>query len=183
MNKNQFLSSLHHHLVSLAPTERNELMADYESHFIHGLQNGKTEAQIANELGDPIELAKDVVGDRTTAQDVHTARESSITRNLFVYVGLFFANIVVVPFLIALWAGWIGICAGALGLLLSPLLLIGEYVINHDFYVSKLFASIAMMGIGIWLFIAAKFIMAGLLSITKSYGHWNTTIAKGGTSE
>ncbi|AJS59068.1 HAAS signaling domain-containing protein [Paenibacillus sp. IHBB 10380] len=182
MNKHQFLSTLHHHLASLAPEERNELMADYESHFIHGLQNGKTEAQIAIELGDPIELSKEMVDDRATIV-IHTAKPSSIIRSLFVYVGLFFANIVVVPFFIALWAGWIGICAGALGLLLSPLLISVEYVINHVFFVSKLFASIAMMGIGIWLFIAAKFIKAGLLSITKSYGHWNTTIAKGGNAE
>ncbi|HEY2491434.1 MAG TPA: DUF1700 domain-containing protein [Paenibacillus sp.] len=182
MNKNQFLSTLHVHLASLAPEERNEFMADYESHFIHGLQNGKTEAQIASELGDPIELAKEMVGDRATAV-IHTAKPSAAIRSLCVYVGLFFVNIVVGSFIIALWAGWIGICAGAIGTLISPLLLVVEYAINHVFFVSKLFASIAMMGVGIWLFIAARFIMAGLLSITKSYGHWNTTIAKGGNTE
>ncbi|MGF7050477.1 putative membrane protein [Paenibacillus sp. DS2015] len=179
MNKNQFLSTLHHHLASLAAEERNELMADYESHFIDGLQNGKTEAQIASELGDPIELAKEVVGDRTTTAPP-IARQSSITRNLFVYVGLFFVNIIIGPILIALWAGWIGISAGALGGLLSPLLLIAEYAINHVFFVSKLFASIAMMGVGIWIFILAKFTLIGLLSITRLYGLWNAKVARGG---
>ncbi|MNP53686.1 hypothetical protein D3C76_1481810 [compost metagenome] len=106
-----------------------------------------------------------------------------MTRNIFTYIGLFFINIVIVPLLIGLWSGWIGLCAGALGGLLSPLLLIPEYLLNHEFSVAKLFATIAGMGFGVWLYIVVKITFKWLLTISKSYLHWNKNIAKGGISK
>ncbi|WP_438350232.1 HAAS signaling domain-containing protein [Paenibacillus sp. FA6] len=183
MNKQQFLFILQNHLTPISEDERKDLIADYESHFIHGLQNGKTEEQIAQELGDPFELVKEILGDRFTIQDpqiqVYHKKSISITRNIFVYIGLFFINIIIIPLLIGLWSGWIGLCAGTLGALLSPLLLIPEYLINHEFSVAKLFASIVGIGIGIWLFIAVKFTYTWLVNISRSYLQWNIKITKG----
>lgn len=182
MNKKQFLFILQNHLTSITEEEKQELMADYESHFTYGQQNGKTEEQIVLELGDPFELVKEILGDRFTIQDpyIFTKKPVSITRNIFVYIGLFFLNIVIVPLLIGLWSGWIGLCAGSLGALVSPLLLIPEYLINHEFSIAKLFASIACMGIGIWLFIAVEYAFKGLKKISTTYLKWNINITKGG---
>jgi len=185
MNKKQFLFILQNHLTSISEVERNELLTDYESHFTYGIQNGKTEEQIAHELGDPFELVREILGDRFTIQYpyVNTKKTVSDPRNIFIYIGLFFLNIVVVPLLIGLWSGWIGLCAGTLGALLSPLLLIPEYIINHTFSVAKLFASIAGIGIGLWLLITVIFTYKGLLNMSKSYLKWNSNIITGGNSK
>jgi uncharacterized membrane protein len=185
MNKKQYISILQNHLTSLSAVERNELLTDYESHFTYGMENGKTEEQIAHDLGDPFELVKEILGDRFTIQDpyVNTKKTVSAPRNIFIYIGLFFLNIVIVPLLIGLWSGWIGLCAGTLGALLSPLLLIPEYIINHTFSVAKLFASIVGIGLGLWLLIAVMFTFKGLLNMSKSYLKWNMNISREGISK
>lgn len=185
MNKKQFLFILQNHLTSITDEERKELIADYENHFSDGMQSGKTEEQIAHELGDPFELVKEILGDRFTIQDpyinpITTKKPASVTRNIFVYIGLFFINIVIIPLFIGLWSGWLGLCAGSLGALVSPLLLIPEYLINHELSIPKLFATIAGMGVGLWLLIAVMFTYRGLKFITKSFIQWNNTISKGG---
>lgn len=169
----------------MSDEERKELIVDYETHFSDGLKNGKTEEQIAHELGDPFELVKEILDDQFTIEDPlinirNTKKPVSITRNIFVFIGLFFINIVIIPLFIGLWSGWLGLCAGSFGALLSPLLLIPEYIINHEFSVAKLFATIAGMGVGLWLLIAVMFTFRGLKFITKSFIQWNSTISKGG---
>ncbi|OAB41447.1 DUF1700 domain-containing protein [Paenibacillus glacialis] len=183
MNKQQFLFIMQNHLTSITEVERNELLNDYESHFTYGMQNGKTEEQIAHELGDPFELVREILGDRFTIQDPHTSTQTtvSLTRNIFIYIGHFFINIVIVPLLIGLWSGWVGLCAGSIGLLLSPLLLVPEYFINDTFSVAKGFAAVTAMGFGLWMTIAVMFTFKGLATISRSYLNWNINITKGGS--
>ncbi|QUI21012.1 DUF1700 domain-containing protein [Vallitalea pronyensis] len=57
MNKNEYLSKLDALLTVLTYDERKDIMYDYEEHFKAGLADGKTEEDIANELGDPQTLA------------------------------------------------------------------------------------------------------------------------------
>ncbi|MFD1179272.1 hypothetical protein ACFQ3W_23665 [Paenibacillus puldeungensis] len=64
MNRMEFMAILEANLSALPPEERGELLEDYEAHFSIGLENGKTELEIAQELGDPVELAKEALGNR-----------------------------------------------------------------------------------------------------------------------
>lgn len=64
MNRMEFIALLETNLSALPPEERAELLEDYEAHFSIGLENGKTEQEIAQELGDPVELAKEALGNR-----------------------------------------------------------------------------------------------------------------------
>lgn len=57
MTKNEFLQALYNHLSSLTPTERDEIIADFEEHFSAGLECGKSEEQICAELGNPYTCA------------------------------------------------------------------------------------------------------------------------------
>lgn len=57
MTKNEFLQALYNHLSPLTPTERDEIIADFEEHFSAGLERGKSEEQICEELGNPYTCA------------------------------------------------------------------------------------------------------------------------------
>lgn len=57
MTKNEFLQALYNHLSPLTPTERDEIIADFEEHFSAGLERGKSEEQICAELGNPYTCA------------------------------------------------------------------------------------------------------------------------------
>ncbi|MEC0256066.1 DUF1700 domain-containing protein [Paenibacillus lautus] len=182
MTKKQFISILESRLAALPPDERQEFIQDVESHFIIGMQNGRTEEEIARELGDPFEMAKEALGDRYVDMDMPAPaaiRRPSSFGKYAAGVGLFFCALVAVPFLAALWSGGVAIALGALATLLSPVLVLLDYIVNGTFYPAKLFLSISLLGIGIFLGYATRSAMVGLLSLTLRYSRWNTRLLKG----
>ena len=60
MNRAMFLSELRMGLSGLPQSEIEETITDYESHFSEGLAAGRSEAAIANALGDPARLAREL---------------------------------------------------------------------------------------------------------------------------
>lgn len=61
MNKNEYLSKLDSLLTVLTYDERKDIMYDYEEHFKAGIVDGKSEEDIAKELGDPQTLASQYI--------------------------------------------------------------------------------------------------------------------------
>lgn len=55
---NEFLEALSRALGKLSPQEREDILSDYREHFEAGLGQGKTERQIARELGEPKDIAR-----------------------------------------------------------------------------------------------------------------------------
>lgn len=60
MNRAMFLSELRMGLSGLPQNEIDETVADYETHFAEGIAAGRSEAAIANALGDPARLAREL---------------------------------------------------------------------------------------------------------------------------
>ncbi len=63
MKKIDFLNELYSYLKALPHSERNEILYDFREHFREGELAGKTEEQICEELGSPLECARQYVGD------------------------------------------------------------------------------------------------------------------------
>ncbi|WP_072730336.1 DUF1700 domain-containing protein [Paenibacillus sp. NAIST15-1] len=61
MHKQLFMLQLKMGLLSLPESERNEILAEYDAHFEFSKQQGRTEEEIARELGDPEELAAELL--------------------------------------------------------------------------------------------------------------------------
>ena len=70
-------------------------------------------------------------------------------------------------------------CSGCPGNLAEPVLVLLDYIVNGTFYPAKLFLSISLIGIGIFLGYATRSAMVGLLSLTLRYSRWNTRLLKG----
>lgn len=64
VHKEYFLLKLKYGLMSLPAEDRDEILAEYSAHFAFGEQQGRTEEEIARELGDPEELAVELLGAR-----------------------------------------------------------------------------------------------------------------------
>ena len=60
MNRANFLAELRMGLSGLPANEIEETVADYDMHFSEGMAAGRSEAAIANALGDPARLAKEL---------------------------------------------------------------------------------------------------------------------------
>lgn len=57
MNKSEFIAAMEQRLLRLPKSERDEILNDFEVHFVNGLAEGRTEEEISAELGDPAELS------------------------------------------------------------------------------------------------------------------------------
>ena len=60
MTRSEFLDILHSRLAGLPPSEIDDVMADYAQHFADGMAAGRSEAEIAEALGDPMRLAREL---------------------------------------------------------------------------------------------------------------------------
>lgn len=60
MTKVQFLETLERRLAGLPRAEIDDVIADYATHFEDGRAAGRSEAEIAEALGDPVRLAREL---------------------------------------------------------------------------------------------------------------------------
>jgi len=60
MTRLEFLDTLRRRLAGLPPSEIDELIRDYAAHFADGMAAGRSEAEIAAALGDPMRLAREL---------------------------------------------------------------------------------------------------------------------------
>ncbi|MCD7034258.1 DUF1700 domain-containing protein [Metabacillus sp. GX 13764] len=182
MSKEQFLQELKAALKNLPQQEREDILRDYEEHFQFGLEEGRSEAEIAKELGAPQSIAKEI----TVQHHVEKAESKGTAGNLFravwAAIGLGFFNLVIVlgPFIALaglLFSGW----AVSAAFILSPLLAIFDAVVFADqFELFTLFFSLVLAGagiyIGIGMYYATKAIYKGFLRYLK----FNVSLVKGG---
>ena len=77
---NEYLQALSRALGRFDQAEREDILADYREHFEIGLSQGKTEKQIAAELGEPESIAKLYTALNATTQAEKTKRPQDAMR-------------------------------------------------------------------------------------------------------
>jgi uncharacterized membrane protein len=75
MNKQQFLFTLSQSLKPLGSAAIQDILADFDDHFRNGLDAGRTEEEIADELGNPAEIARQYLDE---SADILTAAPPDI---------------------------------------------------------------------------------------------------------
>lgn len=182
MNKKQFLQELDASLQKLSLEERGDILQDYEEYFASGLEEGKTEEDIAASLGSPHQIGKELAASYQVEKAKNTTSAGNVMRAVWAVIGLGFFNLVIVlgPFIALtgmLAAGWV--TGGAF--VASPLLVLVSNIINWGtFQWFDAFVSIALCGIGLFIiigmFFATKAITKGFLRYLK----FNASLVKGG---
>jgi uncharacterized membrane protein len=177
MNREQFIKTLSSQLDSLSEKERQELLGDYQTHFDIGLIKGKSEQQISSELGDPLQLAKEVLGE---SKPPVKKKSEDIFRSILVVIAIVFLNInLVIPLVFSLFGVWLGLSIiSILFSLALPISLIG-FIIVGSFHVAIGFIAIGLMGCGILLAIPLWFAAKYAWVWIKKYVIWNINFVKG----
>ncbi|WP_339257783.1 DUF1700 domain-containing protein [Paenibacillus sp. FSL R5-0713] len=196
MNRQQFMQAMEIHLRPMEPQERAELLADYDQHFELGLREGRLEEEIARELGQPEEIAKEALGDRydahtpgsdafyaPTYQEMRSPRNSTkATRNFFTAIGLLFLNLILgIPLGLTLWSVWLTIASLSL-LVLAPVAAVVDFVFLGQLDKAEIFVAIGAFGVGILFALAAKSVYKAFKKITLQYIKWNKNTMKGDVS-
>jgi uncharacterized membrane protein len=154
MTQDEFLSILHDRLRGLPPAEIEELMDDYASHFAEGLAAGRSEAEIAAALGDPVRLARELRAEAGLRR-WETARTPA---NFYAALAGFLALIAVDFMFLLPLLGALAIAALAIGLAMLGLCVAGialtmkMFHLNHGLsldYLAHILGGVGLLGLGV----------------------------------
>lgn len=182
MTKMEFLQTLDRSLQKLNDKERQEILYDFEEHFSIGLAEGKTEAEIAKELGNPKMIAKEILVDYRISQAESEKSVKHIFQAIFATISLSFFNIMfVLGPVLAVIAFYLSLCGVAIAFVLSPIgwlvsFLIGFGEINAA---QSFFVSIFLFGLGLMLSVGLYYFGKFLYELLLKYIKFNLRIVKG----
>lgn len=125
MNQQDYLRSLKAELEKQNIANIDEILADYQEHFTHGKESGKSEEEIVSKLGQPDQIAKAYETEalikkaRATEEGVQWGLVINSIGRLFIIApfNFFFLFIPAVVICSLLFAGWaVSAAIGAVGL-------------------------------------------------------------------
>ncbi|MBN2879158.1 MAG: DUF1700 domain-containing protein [Clostridia bacterium] len=141
MNKEQYLSKL----KKMLPTdESNEIINDFEEHFATGMAEGKTEQEIIESLGDPVDIAKEY------GYDESKDGKMSVGSRIVGLIGLLFFDILIgVSIILTLFSIWLALWTVVLGLVVSGIAaILGMFFIALPWYI-LLFGGISVLALAV----------------------------------
>ena len=154
MTQDQFLYTLRRRLAGMPQAEIDDLIADYAAHFADGMAAGRSEAEIAAALGDPMRLARELRAEAGFRR-WETARTPG---NFFaVLFGLLALIAVDFVFLLPLLAA-LALFALVAGIVLLALCIAGFVLVLKIFqwdhglsaeYLTRVSSGIGLLGVGI----------------------------------
>ncbi|WP_372707554.1 DUF1700 domain-containing protein [Brevundimonas sp.] len=120
MNRAEFMSSLRRGLVGLPITTANEIASDYETHFEDGLAAGRTDAEVAEALGNPDRLARELRAEAGARRWDQEKNPSAAAAAIFAVLGLGAIDILILlPILMGVVGALFGFIMAAIGLFIG----------------------------------------------------------------
>ncbi len=154
MTRLEFLDTLRRRLAGLPPAEIDDLVGDYATHFADGMAAGRSEAEIAEALGDPIRLARELRAEAGLRRWETARTPANFFAVLFGFLALIAVDFVfLLPLLGALVlftfvAGVVALALCVAGLALMARLLHWDQLFSLQ-SMARSFAGIGLLGFGI----------------------------------
>lgn len=183
MTKNEFLKSLKQELERHKVHNVQDVLADYEEHFEHGLAKGKSEFEISQSLGQTSTIAKAYKADSliNEVKNPENGFQWSLAINVvgrlliiapFNFIVLFIPSIVIFSLLVTGWVLSLAISAAGLAIAgVFPALI--SFSATSWAWIAAASASLGVVSLGILLgmimFIITKYILLALIN----YLQWN----------
>ncbi|OYW82318.1 MAG: hypothetical protein B7Z26_03605 [Asticcacaulis sp. 32-58-5] len=116
MTRTEFLTKLKAGLSDLPASAIADIVADYETHFADGAAAGRSEAEVAQALGDPERLARELRTEAGMKRWEDSKTPSSAVTAVFAVLGLGALDILVLlPIVMAIAGTLVGFFFGAVG--------------------------------------------------------------------
>jgi len=158
MNRAMFLSELRMGLSGLPHNEIDETVADYETHFSDGMAAGRSEAAIANALGDPARLARELRAEAGFKRWETERSAGSMVSAVFALLGLATLDLIfLIPFVCVVGAILLSMLVTAIALLFAG----GAVWLLALFPGLVMFGTSGMLGSGAALALAGFGLIAG----------------------
>ncbi|MDG0061974.1 DUF1700 domain-containing protein [Priestia sp. P5] len=185
MNKDQYLNLLKGNLRYMSEEEKNDIIAEYRTHFISSEKDKKDEQEIINQLGKPIEVAKELNAIYAINRVEEDKNMRSILKAVLSIMGLsvmnlcimfisFFVLLILLPFFLAY-------IIGVPIMLFSPIILVFMGVINgfHTIKTEDIYEVIKGVILGSLLTVVGYYFGKNLFKLLIKNLKWNISMAKG----
>ncbi|WNC16684.1 HAAS signaling domain-containing protein [Brevibacillus brevis] len=182
MTRREFMDELGSLLDELPDKERLDILADYTEHFLMGVKEGKSEHEIAEALGSPKALARELLAGYRIHEAESNASVGNMTRAIIATVSLGFFNLVFVlgPFMALI--GVLIACFGvAVALLLAPVGMYAQYgfsAVSQE-RLLLLFGSMASIGLGGMMAVGLVGLTRWLYRLFLRYLQFNVQMIRG----
>ncbi len=198
MDEHKFIIELEKALSKLPKTQRDDILADYRSHVFEARERGKSDAEIAESLGDPKTLARSFIAEYHIRSLRPTAEGQAVSQTIYHMFRAFLVvtAILLFNFFFMLWPflfvafllllGWL-VAASLAGVSFSAMIAIifgkltGGVVLSLPSKFALAFFSLAGVGLGVLLALLAWILSKWFLNFLLVYIKTNLKVmgAKG----
>jgi uncharacterized membrane protein len=114
MTREGFIAALREGLSGMSPSAVADIVADYEAHFADGVEAGRSEAEVAQALGDPRRLARELRAEAGLRRWEEERNPSAAAGAIFAVLGLATIDILILlPILLAVGSAIFGLFIAA----------------------------------------------------------------------
>lgn len=184
MTKAEYLNTLYQYLKGMPESEKRDIVAEYENHFIEGIRDGKSEQEIIGMLGAPKEMARAINAESAVNQAQESQKTSNITKALVTVIGLSLLNFILItgPLMIVLGI-LLSIVLMSVAFLMTPFALLFQYYALSDaILIDDVFATVGWFGLGLMMSVLLFFIFKWSYIGFVKYLKWNIQLVKRGVS-
>ena len=185
MNKQAFLNELSSQLKTVPEHDRIDMLYDFEEHFELAMESGKTEEEIAESLGNPKLIAKDLLAEYLVSQAESDQSVKSMFHAVLATISLSFFNIIfLLGPIVAIIGVYLALSATAIVLTLSPLVLIVSLLFEGPSnFLIEFFMAIIFCSLGVLMSIGMIYVGKFLYQMILKYVKFNIRIVKGGAGK
>lgn len=175
MNQAEYIKKLNSLLKKLPKEEREDIISDYQEHFMIGVEKGRTEEEIASALGDPSKIARQIRAEYLVKRAEDKQSAGSMLEAILAAAGLGIFNLIFVALpaliLLVIIVG-LFILGGAMifgGFLMTVSYVLHPLLPQFNFHLPKDGIVTIFGGLlsGIGLTVAGLALVAGMAYITK----------------
>jgi uncharacterized membrane protein len=180
MTKDAFLAALRTHLGGLPPADRDEILADYASHFDEGVAAGRQPSDIAAALGDPARLARELKAEAGLKRwDEERSPGAAVGAVLAILSLGAIDLLILLPILMAAFSVILALFIAAAAIVVAGLVVIGASV--TAFAGPPLASALAGIGLvagGLALGALQTLLSIGLVNLLIRYGRFHMRLIK-----
>ena len=190
MNEKDFLKKLSEKLKGISEEDEQDILNEYEQHFTIGLDKGRTEEELTDSLGNPIEIAKLYKANLLVKKAEETKTPANIFRAVFATISVGFFNLIFImgPF-IGILALMFGLFAAAIAITASGITgffaIIFEFLFYHQYiYIginpfARIFIRIGITAFGLLFLIGVIYLTKFLYTLFIRYIKFNLKVING----
>lgn len=181
MNRAEFIARLRKGLIGLSPQASAEIISDYETHFDDGEAAGRTPQEVAQALGDPDRLARELKAEASAKAWNQQPSASNALGAIFGIIGLGALDVLILlPLVLPVFGSVLSFLVAGVGVFFGggAVLVVGPFLGLPGGALAAVLMGIGVMGLGVFMVGTMAIITKWLIDVTVWYARLHYRVLK-----